>query len=138
MALDGLFFRRVGDLNKAHVPGTSLLLQGVWAVGLMMFRTYDPSTGKYGNLYGDLLAYVISSALIFYILTIAGVFLLRRSQPSAERPYKAFGYPIVPGLYIAGAAVIVVLLFAYRPATTLPGIAIVLVGVPVYFGFRRA
>ncbi len=137
MALHGLFFRKAGDLNKAHVPGTSLLLQAVWSVALMMVRTYDPATGKYGNLYGNLLDYVISSALIFYILTIAGVFVLRRREPTAERPYKAFGYPAIPALYIAGAALITVLLFLYRPATTLPGVVIVLLGVPVYFAFRR-
>jgi basic amino acid/polyamine antiporter, APA family len=137
MALDGLFFRKVGELNKAHVPSTALFFQAIWAIAIMMVRTYDPATQKYGNLYGNLLDYVISSALIFYILTILGVFLLRRTKASAERPYKAFGYPVVPALYIAGALVIVALLFVYRPATTLPGIVIVLIGVPVYWAFRK-
>jgi basic amino acid/polyamine antiporter, APA family len=91
----------------------------------------------YGNLYSNLLDYVISAALIFYILTIGGVFLLRRRLPDAERPYRAFGYPIVPALYIAGAVVILVLLFLYRASTTIPGLVIVLLGVPVYAAFRR-
>jgi len=81
---------------------------------------------------------VISAALIFYILTIVGVFVLRKKRPDAERPYRAFGYPAVPILYILGAAVILALLFLYRPATTLPGLAIVLIGVPVFAMFRRA
>jgi APA family basic amino acid/polyamine antiporter len=102
----------------------------------MLIRTYDPATSKYGNLYGDLLDYIISAALIFYILTIAGVFVLRRTRPDAERPYRAFGYPAVPALYILGALIILTLLFAYRPSTTVPGIVIVLLGVPVYLIFR--
>jgi APA family basic amino acid/polyamine antiporter len=104
---------------------------------LVLPRTFDPATNKYGNLYGNLLDYVISAALIFYILTIAGVFVLRKKRPDAERPYRAFGYPIVPILYIAGAAIILALLFAYRPATTLPGLVIVMIGVPVFVMFRR-
>jgi basic amino acid/polyamine antiporter, APA family len=87
----------------------------------------------YGNLYGNLLDYVISAALIFYVLTIIGIFLLRRKQPHVERPYKAFGYPVVPALYILGATVILVVLFVYQTATTWPGLMIVLTGVPVYF-----
>ena len=101
-------------------------------------RTFDPATGRYGNLYGNLLDYVISAALIFYILTIAGVFRLRRTRPDAERPYRAFGYPIVPALYIAGATAILVVLFVYRPATTWPGLLIVTLGLPVYFMTRSA
>jgi APA family basic amino acid/polyamine antiporter len=91
----------------------------------------------YGNLYGNLLDYVISAALIFYILTIVGIFVLRRKRPDAERPYKAFGYPIVPALYIIGAAVILGVLFIYQTATTWPGLLIVLAGVPVYFLWRN-
>ena len=90
----------------------------------------------YGNLYGNLLDYVISAALIFYVLTIIGIFLLRRKQPQAERPYKAFGYPVVPALYIVGATVILVVLFVYQTATTWPGLIIVLTGVPVYFFWK--
>jgi APA family basic amino acid/polyamine antiporter len=93
---------------------------------------------KYGNLYGNLLEYIISAALIFYILTILGIFRLRRTRPDAERPYRAFGYPVVPALYIIGAALILVMLFVYRPTTTWPGLVIVLLGVPVYFLWRPA
>src|SRR5213595_3574191 len=137
MARDGLFFRAVGELNKFRVPAWGLVIQGIWAGALVLPRTVkiDASgnvTG-YGNLYGNLLDYVISAALIFYILTIVGIFLLRWKRPDAERPYKAFGYPIVPALYIVGAAVILFVLFVYQTATTWPGLMIVLTGVPVYF-----
>lgn len=137
MARDGLFFRRAASVNKAYVPGAALLFQAVWTAVLVLPRTYTPATHAYGNLYSNLLDYVISSALIFYILTIAGVFVLRRRRPEAERPYRAIGYPLVPALYIVGASVILVLLFAYRASTTLPGLAIVVIGVPVYFLFQR-
>ncbi len=81
---------------------------------------------------------MVSAALLFYILTIAGVFRLRRLRPNAERPYRAWGYPVVPALYILSAVVILAILFLYRPETTFPGLVIVLIGVPVYFVFRRA
>lgn len=136
MARDGLFFRAAGRLNAAKVPAWALVLQGLWSVFLVLPRTYDPATRAYGNLYGNLLDYVISAALAFYILTIAGVFRLRRTRPDAERPYRAFGYPVVPALYIAGAATILVVLFVYRTATTWPGLIIVLLGVPVYLAWR--
>ena len=97
-----------GELNKQHVPAWGLIIQGIWAGVLVLPRTVKigrtrpaPSQVGYGNLYGNLLDYVISAALIFYILTIIGIFVLRRKRPDAERPYKAFGYPIVPALYIA-------------------------------------
>jgi APA family basic amino acid/polyamine antiporter len=105
---------------------------------LLSVRTYDPNTGAYGNLYSNLLDYIISAALIFYILTIAAVFRLRKTRPDAERPYRAFGYPAVPLLYLICATIILMILFVYRPATTLPGILIVLLGIPVYFAFKRA
>jgi basic amino acid/polyamine antiporter, APA family len=136
MARDGLFFRRVGRLNAAKVPGWGLLLEGLWAAFLVLPRTYDPATQTYGNLYNNLLDYVISAALIFYILTIAGIFRLRKTRPDAERPYRAVGYPVVPALYIAGAAAILLVLFVYRTATTWPGLIIVLLGVPVYFAWK--
>jgi APA family basic amino acid/polyamine antiporter len=136
MARDGLFFRSVATLNKAKVPGWGLLLEGMWAAFLVLPRTYDPVARTYGNLYNNLLDYVISAALIFYILTIAGIFRLRRTRPDAERPYRAFGYPVVPALYIVGAAAILLVLFVYRPATTWPGLVIVLLGVPVYFAWK--
>ena len=138
MAHDGVFFRGAASVNKAHVPGVALVFQAVWTAILVLPRTFNPENGTFGNLYSNLLDYVISAALIFYILTIAGVFVLRKRRPDAERPYRAFGYPLVPVLYIAGALVILILLFAYRPSTTFPGLVIVLIGVPIYFLFRRA
>jgi basic amino acid/polyamine antiporter, APA family len=138
MARDGLFFRGAYSLNKAKVPSRALLLQGIWAAALVLPRTYNAETGKYGNLYGNLLDYVISAALIFYMLTIAGIFRLRATRPDDERPYKAFGYPVIPALYILGAGTVLLMLFIYRPATTWPGLAIVLLGVPVYMLFRRS
>jgi APA family basic amino acid/polyamine antiporter len=141
MARDGLFFKSSGRLNDKHVPAWGLVIQGIWAALLVLPRTikYDVAgniTG-YGNLYGNLLDYVISAALIFYILTIAGIFRLRKTRPNAERPYKAFGYPIVPALYIVGAAVILVVLFIYQTATTWPGLIIVITGIPVYLLWSR-
>jgi len=136
MARDGLFFRSAGRLNQAKVPAWGLVLQGLWAVLLVLPRTYNPATRAYGNLYSNLLDYVIAAALIFYILTIAGLFRLRRTRPDIERPYRALGYPILPALYIAGASTILLVLFVYRTATTWPGLIIVLLGVPVYFAWR--
>ena len=132
MARDGLFFDSAGKLNAARVPAWGLVVQGIWAAALVLPRVYSPATGTYGNLYGDLLEYVISATLIFYILTIAGIFRLRATRPDAARPYRAFGYPVVPALYILGAATILLVLFIYRPSTTWPGLAIVLLGLPVY------
>lgn len=139
MAKDGLFFKSSVKLNKFHVPAWGLIIQGIWAAFYVLPRTVKTAAdGKvsYGSLYNDLLTYVISAALIFYILTIAGIFVLRKKQPDAERPYKAFGYPIVPGLYMIGAAVILVVLFVYQTTATWPGLLIVLTGVPVYFIWR--
>lgn len=132
MARDGLFFRRAGELNAVRVPAFGLGLQGLWAVLLVLPRTYDPATGVYGNLYSNLLDYVVSAALLFYALTVAGLVRLRITRPDAPRPYRAFGYPVIPILYLLGAAAILYVLFAYRPATTWPGLLIVLAGVPVY------
>src|SRR5205809_1257923 len=129
MAKDKLFFKKAGELNTARVPGWALVVQGIWAAVLVLPRTYDPATKQYGNLYSNLLDYIISAALIFYILTIAGVFRLRTIKPNAERPYRAFGYPLIPLLYLICAGVILAVLFVYRTATTIPGVVIVLIGV---------
>ena len=148
MAKDGLFFRSTGVLNERHVPATGLWLQCLWTCLLVLPRTRlrDPSGGalldatgapRYGNLYGNLLDYVVFAVLIFYVLTIAGIFVLRRKRPEAARPYKAFGYPIVPALYIAAAATILVVLLLYRTQTTWPGLLLVLTGLPVYWLWRR-
>ena len=137
MSLDGLFFKRASVLNRANVPGEALVMQGVWAVLLLTVRTYDPATGTYGNLYSNLLDYIISAALIFYVLTIAGLFRLRKTRPDADRPYRAFGYPAIPLLYLICAVIILAALFMYRRATTIPGVVIVLMGVPAYFAFKH-
>ncbi|MDQ6807875.1 MAG: amino acid permease [Verrucomicrobiota bacterium] len=149
MAQDGLFFRSTGRLNAQHVPAMALVLQGVWTALLVLPRTRlrDPITNapmldasgveQYGNLYGMLLDYVVFAVLIFYILTIAALFVLRRTQPDAERPYRAFGYPILPALYIIAATTILLVLSIYRTQTSWPGLLIVLAGVPVYFFWRK-
>lgn len=140
MAQDNLFFNSTAKLNKNHVPAFALVLQCVWSCILVLPRT---RSGKivagiedYGNLYGALLDYVVFAVLIFYILTIIGLFILRRKRPEAERPYRAFGYPVIPAVYIAAATVISLVLLFYKPQTSLPGLAIVLSGVPVYFIWR--
>ena len=125
MAQHGLFFKRTGQLNSKSVPAVALVTQAVWASILCL-------SGKYG----DLLNYVIFAVLIFYILTIAGIFILRKKQPDAERPYKAFGYPVIPALYILAAAGICVDLLIFEPDYTWPGLIIVLLGIPVYFTWR--
>jgi APA family basic amino acid/polyamine antiporter len=126
MAVDGLFFRSTGRLNKNAVPGVALVVQGLWATALCL-------TGKYG----DLLDYVIFAVLLFYLLTIVGLFRLRRRQPDAERPYRAFGYPVLPALYILVSGAICVDLLIYKPWFTWPGLIIVLLGVPVYYLWKR-
>lgn len=135
MARDGLLFARLGTLNRALVPAYALGLQGLWSGLLVLPRTY--SDGRYGNLYSDLLDYVISAALLFYVLTIFGLFRLRWTRPDLPRPYRAWGYPVIPALYIVGAVVIVSVLVVYRPLTTWPGLAIVLLGIPLYALRRR-
>ena len=140
MARDGLFFKATGKLNECSVPAAGLVLQGIWTCLLVLPRTrmHDPVTGveQYGNVYGKLLDYVIFAVLIFYVLTIAGLFVLRRKRPEAERPYRAFGYPIVPALYIVVATIISLVLLLYKTQTSWPGLVIVLLGVPVYFLWR--
>ena len=136
MAHDGLFFKSTGTLNKRGVPGVALIIQGIWIVILIMLRTVKPD-GTYGNLYSDLLDYVVFAALMFYVLTIAGVFVLRRKRPGAERPYKAFAYPLLPAFYILAACAIMLVLLLYKTQTTWPGLVIVLLGVPVYLLWTR-
>ncbi|MES1241149.1 MAG: amino acid permease [Acidobacteriota bacterium] len=140
MACDRLFFRRTGTLNSRHVPAFGLVLQCAWASLLVLARTRTVDAAgqaTYGNLYGRLLDYVVFAVLIFYILTIAGIFVLRRKRPDAERPYRAFGYPVVPVLYILAATAISLVLLVYRTQTSLPGLLIVLTGIPVFFLWRR-
>jgi len=136
MARQRLFFHFAGILNSARVPASALWIQGLWAVLLVLPRTYNPETGVFGNLYSSLLEYVISAALIFYVLTVAAVFRLRSKRPDMPRPYRTWGYPIVPAAYILTAATILLVLFAFRPATTWPGLLIVILGIPVYWLVR--
>jgi APA family basic amino acid/polyamine antiporter len=127
MASDKLFFRQAARLDPVHrTPVPSLWMQCGWACLLTL-------TGRYG----DLLDYVIFAVLLFYILTIAGVFVLRRTRPDMERPYRAIGYPILPLLYIAVAGLIEILLLLYKPNYTWPGLGIVLLGIPVYFFWQK-
>jgi len=149
MARDGVFFKKTGVLNERRVPAFGLVLQCVWTCLLVLPRTrtldatgapvVDAISGEptYGNLYNDLLNWVIFAVLIFYVLTIAGLFVLRRKRPDAERPYRAFGYPVVPALYIVAASTIALVLLLYRTKTSLPGLAIVLTGVPIYWLWKR-
>jgi APA family basic amino acid/polyamine antiporter len=122
MANDGLFFRKMANSNKQQVPGFSLWIQCIWASLLCL-------SGKYG----DLLDYVMFVVILFYILTIAGLFILRFKQPKADRPYKAFGYPVLPALYIIAMIGFIVNLLIVKPQFTVPGLIIVLTGIPVYF-----
>jgi APA family basic amino acid/polyamine antiporter len=140
MSKNGLFFRSTGTLNKKGVPASALVYQGIWIIVLILLRTrhVDAVGGvTYGNLYSDLLDYVVFSVLIFYVLTIAGIFVLRAKRPDAERPYRAFGYPFVPLLYIVAALAIMFVLLLYKTQTTWPGLVIVLLGVPVYLVWSR-
>lgn len=125
MARDGLFFKKVGGLNKKSVPGVALIVQGIWA-GLLCL------SGTYSNL----LDYVIFAVLIFFSLTVSGIFILRKKKPDAERPYKAFGYPIVPALYVVICIAIAIDLLLFKPGYTWPGLVIVLLGIPVFFLWR--
>jgi basic amino acid/polyamine antiporter, APA family len=126
MAKDNLFFKKTEKLNKNSVPGFALVVQAVWASLLCLSGTY-----------GNLLDYVIFAVLIFYILTIIGLFLLRKKRPDAERPYKAWGYPVVPALYILCAAAISIDLLIFKPMYTWPGMVIVLLGIPVFFIWKK-
>jgi APA family basic amino acid/polyamine antiporter len=121
MSKDGLFFKSVGTVNKRHVPAIALFVQCVWAAVLCLSGTY-----------GQLLDAVIFAELIFYILTLAGLFILRWKRPDADRPYRAFGYPVLPILYFLMAAFLEVQLLRYKPQYTWPGLIIVLLGLPVY------
>lgn len=125
MAHDGLFFRSAGLLNTRRVPAAALVLQGIWAALLTLSGTYS-----------DLLDYVIFAALLFYVLTVGGIFLLRRTQPQAARPYRAIGYPIVPAAYVVLALLIMTDLLVVKPRYTWPGLLIVASGVPVFWWWR--
>jgi APA family basic amino acid/polyamine antiporter len=121
MSQDGLFFRKAGVLNTKQVPAFALWIQGGWACILCL-------SGKYS----DLLTYSTFASLLFYILTIAGIFILRKKEPNTERPYKAFGYPLIPALYLLITSAICVDLLIYDWRNTGLGLLIVLLGIPVY------
>ena len=126
MAKDNLFFKNAGRLNKNAVPSAGLKVQAAWASLLCLSGTYS-----------NLLDYVVFAVLIFYVLTIAGIFVLRRKLPDAERPYKTFGYPVVPVVYMAAASLVMFVLLIYKPTYTWPGLVIVIMGVPVYYIWKR-
>jgi APA family basic amino acid/polyamine antiporter len=127
-------------LNGKGVPGVALVFQCIWIALLIPMRTRKVDavgTVTLGNLYGNLLDYVVFAALMFYVLTVASVFVLRAKRPEAERPYKAFGYPIVPLLYIVVASLIMFVLLFYRTETAGWSLVIVLLGLPVYWLWSR-
>jgi APA family basic amino acid/polyamine antiporter len=126
MAVDGLFFKKIGVLNSKGVPARALVIQCLWTSILCVSGTYS-----------NLLDYVVFTVLLFYILTILSVFIFRKKYPHHERLYKAFGYPVLPGIYIAAVAFIMVILLVYKPMYTWPGLIIVLVGLPVYLIWRK-
>ncbi|HTC96028.1 MAG TPA: amino acid permease [Terriglobales bacterium] len=127
MAKDGLFFRPVAELHpKYKTPVNALVVQAVWTCLLCLSGTY-----------GQLLDYIIFAVLVFYILTIFGLFVLRKTRPNAERPYRAFGYPVLPAIYIILALLIDIVLLRYKPQYTWPGLIIVLLGIPVYYVWSR-
>jgi APA family basic amino acid/polyamine antiporter len=126
MATDGLFFKKVSLLNKYSVPGIALIIQCIWASLLCL-------SGKYN----DLLDYVVFAVLLFYILTIVGLFVLRIKKPDIHRPYKAFGYPVLPAIYIILALALCIDLLIFKPNYTWPGIIIVIIGIPVYYIMKK-
>jgi APA family basic amino acid/polyamine antiporter len=142
MARDRLFFRKVGTTNRFHVPAMALVAQGIWTALLTLPRTVttNPATQKisYGNIYTQLLEYIVSADLVFYVLMVAAVILLRRKSPNAERPYRTWGYPIVPIVSMVLAALLTIDLAFLAPETSGIGILIVLSGVPIYFLWRKA
>lgn len=122
MAKDGLFFKKAGDLNQFNVPGYGLWVQCIWASLLCL-------SGRYN----DLLAMVIFGVLVFYVITILGIFVLRRTRPEIPRSYKAFGYPVLPALYVLIASALALLLLKYEWQYAIPGLGIILLGIPLYF-----
>jgi basic amino acid/polyamine antiporter, APA family len=127
MAVDGLFFKKTGELNSHGVPGRALVFQGVYASLLCLSGTYS-----------NLLDYVIFTVLLFYILSMAAVFIFRHKMPEAHREFKAVGYPVVPVIYIVAVIFIMIVLAVYKPLYTWPGLIIVLLGIPVYFIWKKA
>ena len=142
MARDRLFFEKVGTINRNHVPAAALLAQGIWTAFLTLPRTITTNAAThevtYGNVYNQLLEYIISADLLFYLLMVVALIILRRKAPAAERPYRTWGYPIVPTISILLAGLLILDLAWLAPTTSGIGILIVLTGVPVYFLWRKA
>jgi len=141
MARDGLFFKKVGTTNRYHVPAAALVAQGIWTAFLTLPRTVMTNAAThevtYGNVYTQLLEYIISADLIFYLLMVTALIVLRRKAPLAERPYRTWGYPFVPLVSILLAGLLIIDLAWLAPTTSGIGILIVLTGVPVYYLWRR-
>jgi APA family basic amino acid/polyamine antiporter len=141
MARDGLFFRKVGTTNRCHVPAAALVAQGIWTAFLTLPRTVTTNNAthevSYGNVYTQLLEYIVSADLFFYVLMVGALIILRRKAPAAERPYRTWGYPLVPFVSILLAGLLIIDLAWLAPTTSGIGILIVLTGVPVYFFWRR-
>ena len=141
MACDRLFFKRVAKLNARSVPAVALVMQGVWASLLTLPRTVvtDPITKKitYGNVYTQLLEYIVSADLVFYALMVGAVIVMRRKMSGMTRPYRTWGYPVVPAIYILLAALLIVDLAYLAPSTSGVGYLLVLTGIPVYVMWRR-
>ncbi|HEY6806814.1 MAG TPA: amino acid permease [Pyrinomonadaceae bacterium] len=141
MARDGLFFAKVGSVNKANVPAVALITQGLWAAFLVLPRTVttNAQTGalSFGNVYTQLLEYIVSVDLIFYALMVGAVIVMRRKAPTIDRPYKTFGYPIVPLIYIVLAGLFIIDLAYLTPSTSGIGYLLVFTGIPVYLVWRK-
>ncbi len=141
MARDQLFFRRVASVNSVHVPAVALITQGLWAAFLTLPRTFtaDPRSGAgiYGNVYTQLLEYIVSADLVFYALMVGAVIVMRRKAPEIARPYHTYAYPVVPIIYIILAGLFIIDLAYLRPSTSGIGYLFVFTGIPVYFMWRR-
>jgi basic amino acid/polyamine antiporter, APA family len=141
MARDGLFFRKIGTVSGRHVPAVALIAQGLWSAALTLPRTVtvNQQTGNYafGNVYTQLLEYIVSADLIFYALMVGAVIVMRRKAPAIERPYRTFGYPIVPLIYVALAGLFIIDLAYLKPSTSGIGYLLVFTGIPVYFAWRK-
>jgi APA family basic amino acid/polyamine antiporter len=141
MARDNLFFRKAGTTNRFHVPAFALVVQAIWTALLTLPRTVTTNTRTgavtFGDVYIQLLEYIVSADLIFYILLVAAVVVLRIKSPEAERPYRTWGYPMVPVFSIALAAILILDLAYLAPSTSGVSILIILTGAPIYFLWRR-
>ena len=141
MARDRLFFQKIATTNRFRVPAAALVAQGIWTALLTLPRTVTINAAThevtYGNVYNQLLEYIVSADLLFYVLMIAALMVLRHKRPIAERPYRTWGYPFVPIISIWLAGLLMVDLAFLAPATSGIGMLLLLTGVPVYFFWRK-